>query len=148
MMALEVSNVQLDDIIEDAARREQVLHDFEALQQQIFQNYKAARQQQNQETQAEIESLMEQLRGRIEASEKELASEKARLDEWRSKKREEERRIKGAVSHFGTSNEGNGGAVSGQRPSSSQAEAPATGAPVDHSAGRAAAAARPSMWKR
>jgi len=150
MMALEVSNVQLNDVIEDAARRERALNDFETRQQQAFQGYKAAKQQHNQETQAEIDRLIEKLRLRIETNDKELVSEKVRLDEWRGKKREEERRIRNAVSHFGGSSETNSGPASAQRPSlhteasdRSSETSPAT----ENGAGRGAAT-RPSLGKR
>src|SRR6516225_3615830 len=71
LMALEASNIQLANVLEDAARREQVLNDYEVRQQQTFQNYKAGKQQQAQELQAEIERLMEQLRLRMQENEKE-----------------------------------------------------------------------------
>jgi hypothetical protein len=148
MMALEANNVQLNDIVEDASRREHALNDYETRQQQAFQNYKAAKQQQNHESQAEIERLIEQLRLRIEANDKELSGEKVRLDEWRGKKREEERRIRNAVSHFGGSGETN--AAPAQRPApqtEASDRASATSPAADNSNGRAAAA-RPSLWKR
>ena len=109
MMVLETSNTPLHDVIEDAARRERVLNDYESRQQQTFQNYKAAKQQQKEETQAEIERLTEQLRLKIQANEKDLTSEKSRLDEWRTRKREEERRIRSAMSQLrGTQSQANG----------------------------------------
>lgn len=149
MMALEANNVQLNDIVEDASRREHALNDYETRQQQAFQNYKAAKQQQNQEGQAEIERLMEQLRLRIETNDKDVSSEKARLDEWRGKKREEERRIRNAVSHFGGSGETNAASAAAQRPApqSETSDRASTTPAADNSTGRAAAA-RPSLWKR
>ncbi len=161
LMALEASNVKLKDVIEDAAVRERVLNEYEAQQQQIFQNYKIGKQQQNQEAQAEIERLMEQLRLRIQTNEKELTSEKARLDEWRAKKREEERRIRTAASHFGVGQqagtEGALGSAAVQRQSSQSevpasagkklSDAPAASPAADNGAGRPGAT-RPSLWKR
>ena len=165
MMALEASNIQLNEVIEDAARRERALNDYEARQQQTFQNYKAGKQQQNEEIQAEIQRLTEQLRLKIQANEKELTSEKSRLDEWRTRKREEERRIRTAVSHFGgtgvASNQSNGEMPSGPvSPQRSQPEIPASAAfaskkPVDAPAaspatenGGRSATVRSSLWKR
>ena len=149
MMALEANNVQLDEVIEDAARREHALNDHETRQQQAFQNYKAAKQQQNQESQAEIERLMEQHRLRIEINDKELSSEKVRLDEWRGKKREEERRIRNAVSHFGGSGETSAAPGAAQRPASqTESSLPsATNPATDNGNGRPSTA-RPSLWKR
>jgi hypothetical protein len=165
LMALEASNVKLKDVIEDAAVRERVLNEYEAQQQQMFQNYKAGKQQQNQEAQAEIERLMEQLRLRIQTNEKELTSEKARLDEWRAKKREEERRIRTATSHFGVGQqagtEGALGSAAAQR-QPLQSEAPASAgkklgdasdrssatSPAADNGGGRPGATRPSLWKR
>jgi hypothetical protein len=104
LMALEANSVQVNDVIEDAARRDLALNQYEARQQKTFQDFKAWKQQQNQEIQAEIDLLIEACRSRIEANEKEVADEKARLEEWRSQKKDEEKRIRSASSHFVPSN--------------------------------------------
>jgi hypothetical protein len=110
LMALEASNVQIQDVIEDGAQRDLALNEYEAHQQKTFQDFKAQKQQQNQEIQAEIERLTQAYRATIQANEKEVAEEKARLDEWRAKKREEERRLRTAASHFVPNSNGNGNA--------------------------------------
>src|SRR5258708_4583849 len=94
LMALEASNVQIQDVIEDGAQRDLALNEYEAHQQKTFQDFKTQKQQQNQEIQAEIERLTQAYRSTIQANEKEVAEEKARLDDWRAKKREEERRLR------------------------------------------------------
>lgn len=156
LLALEASNIQLNEVIEDASRRERVLNDYEARQQQIFQNYKNGKQQHSQQTQAEIERLIEQLKALIQANEKEVSSEKARLDEWRTKKREEERRIKAAASLFGNTLAQQPAADTIPMPSVPQVDAPAATAPAANRAaassptdiGAAKTVARPSLWKR
>jgi hypothetical protein len=100
LMALEASNVQIQDVIEDGARRDLALNEYEAHQQKVFQDFKARKQQQNQEIQAEIERLIATCKATIQANEKDVNDEKTRLDEWRAKKREEERRMRSAASHF------------------------------------------------
>ena len=100
LMALEASNVQIQDVIEDGARRDLALNEYEAHQQKVFQEFKARKQQQNQEIQAEIERLIATCRATIQANDKDVNDEKTRLDEWRAKKREEERRMRSAASHF------------------------------------------------
>lgn len=100
LMALEASNVQIQDVIEDGTRRDIALNEHEAHQQKIFQEFKARKQQQNQEIQTEIERLIATCRATIQANEKEVNDEKTRLDEWRAKKRDEERRMRSAASHF------------------------------------------------
>jgi hypothetical protein len=153
LMALEASNIQLADVLEDATRREQVLNDYEARQQQTFQNYKTGKQQQSQDLQAEIERLMEQLRQRMQENEKEVTSEKTRLDEWRTRKREEERRIRAAASLFTGASPQAAGEVTGAAPRQSPlSETPAAPKkPVETPAASPAPerpASRPSLWKR
>lgn len=170
LMALEASSVGLTDVLEDAARRDRALNEFEARQQKNFQDLKTRKQQQNQQIQAQIESLIEQCRIRIQQNETEVASEKARLDEWRGKKREEERRIRNAASHFGASAAAEADPVAGpaasQRPTAQpellqmpsavakrQAEAngqggASTGASAVPAAANGAPVKRPSLWRR
>jgi hypothetical protein len=162
LMALEASNVQIQDVIEDGAQRDLALNEYEAQQQKMFQDFKARKQQRNQEIQAEIERLTEACRATIQANEKEIADEKARLDEWRAKKREEERRMRSAASHFVPNGNTNGnaeaasaepdpGAPSAQRQPS---EMPAAPAPASTKAAEARTPAakggdrRLSLWKR
>src|SRR5205807_4993438 len=97
-------------VIEDGAQRDLALNEYEAQQQKTFQDFKARKQQQNQEAQAEIERLTEACRATIQVNEKEIAEEKARLDEWRTKKREEERRMRSAAAHFVPNGNTNGSA--------------------------------------
>jgi hypothetical protein len=125
LMALEASNVQLNDVLEDGARREAALNDYENRQQKAFLDFKAQKQQQSQQIQAEIDRLVEKCRARIQANDQEVATEKARVDEWRSKKREEERRIRSATSPFVT----NGSAA--QQANNTEPIATATTSPVD-----------------
>jgi len=162
LMALEASNVQIQDVIEDGAQRDLALNEYEAHQQKTFQDFKARKQQQNQEIQAEIERLTEAYRATIQANEKEVAEEKARLDEWRTKKREEERRLRTAASHFVPNSNGNGnaevvnaepdpGTPSAQRQPSEMSPAPVPASTKTAEIRPAAAKApdkRLSLWKR
>jgi hypothetical protein len=100
LMALEASGVQLSDVLEDAATREIALNDYEARQQKTFQDFKARGQEQSQAIEAEMERVVQVCRAQLQAIQKEIAVEKARVDEWRAKKREEERRIRSAASPF------------------------------------------------
>jgi len=153
LLTLEASNIQVNEVTEDAARRERVLNDYEARQLQIFQNYKTGKAQQGQETQVEIERLIEQLRLLLQANEKEIASEKNRLDEWRARKREEERKIRTAASLFAPTLAQQPAADTIPIPPMPQPDAPAAAgsrtpaaSPSNDSAGKSPA--RPSLWKR
>ena len=157
LLALEASNIQVNQVTEDAALRERVLNDYEARQLQIFQNYKTGKAQHSQETQAEIERLIEQLRLLLQSNEKEVASEKNRLDEWRARKREEERKIRTAASLFAPTLAQQPATDTIPVPPGPQPDAPAAAASAanrspaaspatDNSAGKSPA--RPSLWKR
>ncbi|HTC95622.1 MAG TPA: hypothetical protein VK699_19420 [Terriglobales bacterium] len=156
LLTLEASNIQVNEVTEDAARRERVLNDYEARQLQIFQNYKTGKAQQSQEAQAEIERLIEQLRLLLQANEKEVASEKNRLDEWRTRKREEERKIRTAASLFAPTlaqQPANDTITIPQVPqpdapaaASAGNRSPAASPSTDNSAGKSST--RPSLWKR
>ena len=162
LMALEASNVQIQDVIEDGAQRDLALSEYEAHQQKMFQDFKARKQQQNQETQAEVDRLIEACRATIQANEKEIAEEKTRLDEWRIKKREEERRMRTAASHFVSNGNANGNpevagievdpeAASSPRPLAEMPPAPASATPKAAEARTPAAKSadkRTSLWKR
>ena len=162
LMALEASNVQLQDVIEDGAQRDLALNEYEAHQQKTFQDFKTRKQQQNQEIQAEMERLTQACQATIQANEKEIADEKARLDEWRTKKREEERRMRSAASHIVANGNGNGATevTSGEPdPGSPVAQRPPTELPLPlASASPKTVEARPpaakvadkrsSLWKR
>jgi hypothetical protein len=159
LMALEASNVQIQDVIEDGAQRDLALNEYEAYQQKTFQDFKARKQQKNQEIQAEMERFMEACRATIQANEKEIGDEKTRLDEWRMKKREEERRMRTAAAHFvpnGNTN-GNTEAASAELDPASQrqpSEAPPAPAPASTKTAETRTPAakgadrRLSLWKR
>jgi hypothetical protein len=160
LMALEASNVQVQDVIEDGAQRDTALNDYEAQQQKMFQDFKARKQHLNQETQAEMERLIEACRATIQANEKEIADEKARLDDWRTKKREEERRMRSAASHLVANASGNteaagseadGGAPSSQRQLAEMPPPPASvsiKAAEGRTPGGNGVDRRTSLWKR
>jgi hypothetical protein len=159
LMALEASNVQIQDVIEDGAQRDLALNEYETQQQKTFQDFKARKQQRNQEIQAEIERLTEACRATIQANEKEIADEKARLDEWRTKKREEERRMRSAAAHFVPNGNTNGnaevtsaevepGPPSQRPPSEMPLAAPASAKTAEVRTPAKGGDKRLSLWKR
>jgi hypothetical protein len=133
LMALEANSVHLNDVLEDASRRDQALNQYEARQQKTFQDFKTWKQQQNQKIQAEIDLLIEACRSRMETNEKEVATEKARLDGWCALKREEEKRIRSASSQF----------VQNNQPASIAETVPVTAAQPEAAAAGTGAKAKP-----
>ena len=104
LVALEAVGAPLQDVIQDAMKRDQALDTFERLQEQSVNQLEARKQQENQQIQAEIDRVVAEQRSRIQANNDEVAKEKERFFAWRLKKQEEEQKIADAVSYFVTDN--------------------------------------------
>ena len=93
LVALEAVGAPLQDVIQDAMKRDQALDTFERLQEQSVNQLEARKQQENQQIQAEIDRVVAEQRSRIQANNDEVAKEKERFFAWRLKKQEEEQKI-------------------------------------------------------
>jgi hypothetical protein len=104
LVALEAAGAPLQDVIEDAVKRDRALDTFERVQEQALQALETRKTQENQQVQAEMDRLVAEHRARMQANNDEVAKEKERFFGWRLKKQEEEQRIADAVSYFVTDN--------------------------------------------
>lgn len=104
MVALEAAGAPLQDVIEDAVKRDRALDTFERVQEQALETLETRKTQENQQIQAEMDRLVTEHRSRVQANDDEVAKEKERFFGWRLKKQEEEQRIADAVSYFVTDN--------------------------------------------
>jgi len=104
MVALEAVGAPLQDVIQDAMKRDQALDTFERVQEQALNQLEAKKEQENQQIQAEIDQLVAEHRSRIQANTDEVAKEKERFFAWRLKKQEEEQKIADSVSYFAPEN--------------------------------------------
>ena len=100
LVALDAVGVPIQDVIQDAVRRDQALDTFERVQEQSLDQLEAQLDKENQQHQAEIDRIMADYRSRIQANKDKLAREKERFFAWRLKKQEEEQKIADAVSYF------------------------------------------------
>jgi len=100
LVALEAVGAPLQDVIQDAMKRDQALDTFESVQEKALNQLEAQKQQENQQIQAEIDRVLAEHRSRIQANNDEVAKEKERFFAWRLKKQEEEQKIADAVSYF------------------------------------------------
>jgi hypothetical protein len=100
MVALDAVGVPIQDVIQDAVRRDQALDTFERVQEQSLNQLEAQIGKENQLNQAEIDRVVADYRARIQANNDKLAKEKERFFAWRVKKQEEEQKIADAVSYF------------------------------------------------
>ena len=100
LLALDAAGVKLDDIIQDAVRRDRALDAFEALQQRALEKLEADKNKEIAQIQAEMDRHLAEQKARLEKSQQEVSREKDRLRAWREAKRREEQRIAVAVSYF------------------------------------------------
>jgi len=104
LVALEASGAPLQEVIEDAVKRDRALDTFERVQQKSVEELEARKAQENQQIQTELDRIVEEHRARMQANHDEVAKEKERFFGWRLKKQEEEQKIAEAVSYFVTEN--------------------------------------------
>jgi hypothetical protein len=104
LVALEASGAPLQDVIEDAVKRDRALDTFERVQERSVGELEARKTKENQQIQAEMDQIVAEHRSRMQANNDEVAKEKERFYGWRLKKQEEEQKIADAVSYFVTDN--------------------------------------------
>ena len=125
LVALEAAGAPLQDVIEDAVKRDRALDTFEHVQEKSVTDLEAAKTKENQQIQTEMDRVVADYRARMQANNDAIAKEKERFFAWRLKKQEEEQKISDAVSYFVTENPitaGGGGSPEG-RPSPAPAGA-------------------------
>jgi hypothetical protein len=104
LVALEAAGAPLQDVIQDAIKRDRALDTFERVQEKSVNDLEASKTKENQQIQAEMDRILAEHRSRMQANTGEVAKEKERFFAWRLKKQEEEQKIADAVSYFVTEN--------------------------------------------
>jgi len=94
----------LQDIIEDAVRRDRALDTFERVQQKAVEDLEKRKTEENRQIQEELDRLVSEHRARMQANSDAVAKEKDRFFGWRLQKQQEEQKIADTVSHFVTEN--------------------------------------------
>jgi len=104
LVALEAVGAPIQDVIQDAMKRDQALDTFESVQERALNQLESQKTKENQEIQAELDRLVEEHKSRMQANNDAISKEKERFFAWRLKKQEEEQKIADAVSYFVTEN--------------------------------------------
>ena len=104
LLALDAAGVKLQDIIEDAVRRDRALDTFERVQQKAVEDLEKRKTEENTQIQTELDRLVSEHRARMQANSDAVAKEKDRFFGWRLQKQQEEQKIADTVSHFVTEN--------------------------------------------
>jgi hypothetical protein len=104
LVALEAARVPVDDIIQDAVRRDRALDTYERVLEQHLDQVRSARAADNARLDEEVQARIAELRARIEANTEEIRREEASVQAWRARKQQEEATIAQAVGYFVTEN--------------------------------------------
>ncbi len=104
LVALEAAAAPLQDVIQDAIKRDRALDTFERVQEKSVNDLEASKTKENQQIQSEMDRIAAEHRARMQANTDAVAREKERFFAWRLKKQEEEQKIAEAVSYFVTEN--------------------------------------------
>jgi hypothetical protein len=100
LLALDAAGVKIEQVIEDAVKRDRALDAFERVQQRAIDELEARKEKENKEIQAELDRLVQEHNQRIQANQDEVAKEKERFYGWRLRKQQEEQKIGDCVSPF------------------------------------------------
>jgi hypothetical protein len=100
LLALDAAGVKIEEVIQDAVKRDRALDGFERVQQQALDELEARKTQENQQIQAELDRLVQEHKERIQANNDAVAKEKERFYGWRLQKQQEEQKIADSVSYF------------------------------------------------
>ena len=104
MVALDAAGVKVDEIVQDAVRRDRALDTYERVLQKHVDDARAAAEAENKTLEADIAQRVAELRARIDANTKKAAAEHDEFVSWRARKHQEEDAIADAVGYFVSEN--------------------------------------------
>jgi hypothetical protein len=93
LMALDAAGTAVDDLLQDATRRQQALNSYEEGQRKQLEQFEARKTRENAELQAEMERLTAHYAERIQQNRDVVAREKEALRNWQMVKQNESQRI-------------------------------------------------------
>jgi hypothetical protein len=104
LVALDAAGVSIDDIVQDAVRRDQALDTYERVLVQHVNERRDAWLAENAAIEEEITKRVAELRARIDENTRLITREQDELNAWRARKQQEEAAIAEAVGHFVSEN--------------------------------------------
>ena len=104
LVALEAAGVDVNDIVEDAVRRDRALDTYERVLVKNLETLRAEKESENQRLEEEINQKVAELRARMADNTKAITVEQESLLAWRTRKTQEEERIAEAVGYFVSEN--------------------------------------------
>jgi len=104
LVALDAAGVKIQEVIQDAVRRDKALDTYELVQEKGILDLENKKSQENRQLQAELDRLKGEYEAKIRKNNDAVTREKERFAAWRVKKQQEEQKIAEAVSHFASPN--------------------------------------------
>jgi hypothetical protein len=104
LVALDAAGAKIEDIIQDAVKRDRALDSFERVLEKSRGEVEAAKIEENRGIEAEMSRMLGEYRARIQANNEAVAKENERFAKWQSQKQHEERTIADAVAYFVSEN--------------------------------------------
>ena len=104
LVALDAAGVKIQEVIEDAVKRDRALDTYERVLQKSVEDVEAKKSAENKALEEEMERQAAEYRRRIQANSDEISKEKDRFYGWRLQKQQEEKKIADAVSYFVSEN--------------------------------------------
>jgi Asp-tRNA(Asn)/Glu-tRNA(Gln) amidotransferase A subunit family amidase len=104
LVALEAAGAPIQEVIEDAVKRDHALDTYERVQEKALADLEAQKSRENAEIEADLDRIVTEHRNRMQGNTDAVAKERERFYGWRLKKQEEEQKISDAVSYFVTAN--------------------------------------------
>jgi hypothetical protein len=111
LLALEAAGVKIQEVIEDAVRRDKALDSYERVRRRAAEELESRKTEENRQIQAEIDKLMAEHRARMQANTEAILREKESFTTWLREKQKEETKIADAIGHFVSENPVTVGAV-------------------------------------
>jgi hypothetical protein len=104
LVALDAAGVRVDEIVEDAVRRDRALDTFERVLEKHLDQLRAQTDAENRQIEEEIARRAAELRARVDENRKKVEQEEREFLAWRTRKQQEEARIADAVGYFVSEN--------------------------------------------
>lgn len=104
LVALDAAGVRLQEVIEDALRRDRALDAYERVQQKALDEMQSKKDEENRKIQQDLEKVIADHKARIQANNDEVSRAVETFRTWRLEKQQEEQGIYDAVSYFVTEN--------------------------------------------
>jgi hypothetical protein len=100
LVALEAAGVKMQEVIQDAIRRDQALDGFERVRQKSVEDIEARKLDENRKIQADLDKYVAEQKARLQANLDEVSKQKEMFASWRIQKQLEEQKIADCVAYF------------------------------------------------